>query len=208
MFSYIKGILEEKQINFCVVEAQGIGFKINTPTSCINSIGDIGDTVKLYTYQYIREDIMALYGFIKKEELNMFELLISVSGVGPKAAVSIISNLSVSEFGLCAVNDDSKKLTKAPGIGEKIAKRIILELKDKIKKEYSIDFSTNENDDLKSKSNIDANHVSEAISALCVLGYRNQEINKALTCFDYNIETSAESIIKKALNHLGNGGKV
>jgi Holliday junction DNA helicase RuvA len=139
MFAYIKGKLDYKHNEYIVVEANGVGYKINTALSTIEKIGSLGDEVKVYTHLYLREDIINLYGFGSQEELGMFELLISVSGVGPKAALSVISSVPTSKFGLAVITDDVKTLTRAQGIGNKMAQRIILELKDKIKKEQLID---------------------------------------------------------------------
>ena len=133
MYSYIKGILEMKFNNYIVVENGGIGYKIFMPQSTIEKIGDVGNTVKVYTHYHVREDEISLYGFLTNEELNMFELLISVSGIGAKSAISMLSNITPSSFALAVISNDIAKLTKIPGVGPKSAQRIVLELKDKLK---------------------------------------------------------------------------
>ncbi|MFZ5989995.1 MAG: Holliday junction branch migration protein RuvA [Bacillota bacterium] len=199
MYAYIRGKLEYKHNEYVVIEANGVGYKISTALSTIGNIGSIGEEVKVYTHLYVREDIMSLYGFSTQEELGMFELLISVSGVGPKAAISILSSTSPSKFSLAVITDDIKTLTKAQGIGNKMAQRIILELKDKINKEQlTPDF----NDKLEKASlDKDSSRVSEAISALMVLGYTSAEASKAVSAV-YSEDMDLETIIKNALKGL------
>ncbi|MCX7843702.1 MAG: Holliday junction branch migration protein RuvA [Clostridia bacterium] len=199
MFAYIKGKLEYKYNDFVVVEANGVGYKINTALSTIESIGQIGSEVKLFTHLYVREDIMNLYGFMTQEELGMFELLISVSGVGPKAAVSLLSAVSPSKFGLAVITDDAKTLTKAQGIGTKMAQRIILELKDKIKKEQLA--ATDSFKEEKAAVDRAGSRASEAISALMVLGYTALEASRAVSAV-YSEDMDLESVIKSALKGL------
>ncbi|ODM25979.1 Holliday junction DNA helicase RuvA [Clostridium sp. Bc-iso-3] len=199
MFAYIRGRLDYKNNDFLIVESNGVGYRIFTSLSTIADIGEVGGEVKVYTYLYVREDNISLYGFVNQEELNVFELLISVSGVGPKAAISVLSAISPSRFSLAVITDDIKTLTKAQGIGKKIAQRIILELKDKINKEQltsnigiEADIGTSGGDDSK---------VSEAISALMVLGYTPAEANKAVSAV-YTEDMDIETIIKNALKGL------
>ncbi|HHV29240.1 Holliday junction branch migration protein RuvA [Acetivibrio mesophilus] len=199
MFAYIRGRLDYKNNDFLIVESNGVGYRIFTSLSTIAGIGEVGGEVKVYTYLYVREDNISLYGFVNQEELNVFELLISVSGVGPKAAISVLSAISPSRFSLAVITDDIKTLTKAQGIGKKIAQRIILELKDKINKEQltsnigiEADIGTSGGDDSK---------VSEAISALMVLGYTPAEANKAVSAV-YTEDMDIETIIKNALKGL------
>ncbi|MCX7921676.1 MAG: Holliday junction branch migration protein RuvA [Clostridia bacterium] len=199
MFAYIKGNLEYKHNEYVVVEANGIGYKIYTSLSTIEAIGSIGGQVKIYTHLYVREDIMSLYGFLTQEELGMFELLISVSGVGPKAAISVLSSVSPSKFGLAVITDDAKTLTKAQGIGNKMAQRIILELKDKIKKEQLM--AVNEIKEDKAVESRENSRVSEAISALMVLGYTPLEASRAVSAV-YTDDMELEAIIKLALKGL------
>ncbi len=199
MYAYIKGTLEYKHNEYIVVEANGVGYKIHTALSTIEGIGAVGDTVKMYTHLYVREDIMSLYGFHSQEELGMFELLLSVSGVGPKAAISVISSVSPSKFGLAVITDDAKTLTKAQGVGNKVAQRIILELKDKIKKEQLVAITNNKEE--KAEISSDNTKVSEAVSALMVLGYTPFEANKAVAAV-HSEDMDLESIIKNALKTL------
>lgn len=199
MFAYIKGTVEEKNNDSIIVEAGGIGYRIFTALSTINNMGQNGTTVKIYTHYYVREDIAVLYGFGTVEELTMFEMLLTVSGVGPKAAISMISTLSPSRFYLAVVSQDTKSLTKAPGIGMKIAQRIILDLKDKISKEQltsSIPMTSPENNEVTGDSVL-----SEAVSALMVLGYGSAEASNTISGI-YEKGISVEELVKKALKSL------
>lgn len=199
MFAYIRGRLAHKNNDNLIVETNEIGYRVFTSLSTIGSLSEVGADVKLYTYLYVREDIVSLYGFLTQEELNVFELLISVSGVGPKAAVSVLSVVSPSRFSLAVITDDIKTLTKAQGIGKKIAQRIILELKDKINKEQLTSQMGIEADN--GAFDGDGSKVSEAIGALMVLGYSPAEANKAVSAV-YTEDMDIETIIKNALKGL------
>lgn len=201
MYAYIKGSLEYKHSDYLIIDANGVGYKIFTSVNTLQEIGPIGSITKVFTHFHVREDNLSLYGFSSMEELGMFELLISVSGVGPKAGLALVSSLSPSKFGLAVITDDIKSLTKAPGIGTKMAQRIILELKDKIKKEqlqlpnqsFGVDSTS-----LGSKDNLKA---SEAVSALMVLGYSGVEASRAVSAV-YSDDIGLEDIIKSALKGL------
>ncbi len=200
MYAYIKGKLAYKHNDYIIVEANGIGYRINTSLSTVEAAGQDGAEVKVFTHLYVREDIMSLYGFITQEELGMFELLITVSGVGPKAAISLLSAVSPSKFGLAVITDDAKTLTRAQGIGSKMAQRIILELKDKIKKEQLAAVSGASKEETAAAVRGDSK-VSEAVSALMVLGYTAVEASRAVSAV-YSDEMDLEAIIKNSLKNL------
>jgi len=200
LFAYIKGRLEYKHNDFVVVETSGVGYKIFVPLSSLEAAGSVGEEVKLYTHFYVREDAISLYGFLTQEELTMFELLITVTGIGPKAAMSILSMMSPSKFSLAVITDDTRTLTSVPGIGKKTAQRIILELKDKINKEQLSEIAGMKSDDQTVKS--DNARVSEAISALMVLGYTYLEASRAVASV-YSEDMDTELIIRNALKALG-----
>ena len=202
MFAYIRGKLEYKHNDYVVVEANGVGYKIYTSLSTIQNVQPSGSEVKIYTHLYVREDIMSLYGFLTQEELGMFELLLGVSGVGPKAAISVISSMSPSKFGLSVITDDYKSLTKAQGVGNKVAQRIILELKDKINKTELVTAYGGKDEAVNAGN--DNSRVSEAMSALVVLGYTAPEASKAVASV-YSDDMDLESIIKNALKALSRG---
>ena len=133
MYSYIKGTVEEINLDYIVIDNNGIGYKIFMSENGIEALGEIGENVKVYTYYHVREDNISLFGFISNEELRMFELLLSVSGVGAKSALVMLSCVEPSEFAIAVISNNVKLLTQIPGIGPKSAQRIILELKDKLK---------------------------------------------------------------------------
>lgn len=199
MYAYIKGILAAKESESIIVEAGGIGYSIAAPLSTIEALGQTGQEVKVHTYLYVREDAMNLYGFATNEELGMFKLLLTVSGVGPKAALSLLSAISPSKFSLAVISNDPKTLTRAQGIGTKIAQRIILELKDKISKEQVE--QSKDNGFLEEINTTGRSRLSEAVSALMVLGYSAVEANKAIAAV-YSDDLDLETIIRNALKGL------
>lgn len=138
MLAYIKGTLEMKMTGYIVIDVGGLGYKVFMSESGIEKLGNIGETVKVHTFYKVREDDISIFGFNTLEELRMFELLISVSGVGAKTAITMLDVCEPTEFALAIISEDIKTLTQIPGIGAKSAQRIILELKDKIKKEQQI----------------------------------------------------------------------
>lgn len=201
MLAYIKGILEIKTKGYIVVEAGGLGYKIFMPESTIANTGNIGDKVQIYTFMRVREDDVSLYGFLTNEELRMFELLLSVGGIGAKGALGILSNITPSQFALAVISNDVAILKKVPGIGPKTAQRAILELKDKLKKEQEISITEGEETSNIEKVIKEDEKVSEAISALQVLGYSKREIVEALQTIEVT-SLSVENIIKKGLANL------
>lgn len=196
MYAYIKGNLDTKTNSYVIVEAGGIGYKIFMSLKAIESLGEVGNNVKIYTHYYVREDNISLYGFTSNDELRMFELLLSVSGIGAKSAIAMLSEISPSSFALAVISNDVSKLVKIPGIGNKTAARIILELKDKLKTEEDIQASEEIEVAIKEDSKN-----GEVIAALQVLGYTRKEIDKALEKIDMD-STGIEDAIKQALKLL------
>ena len=202
MFAYIKGSLEEKSNDYVVIENSGIGYKIFMSNISINSIGELGDTVKVHTYYHVREDNISLYGFLAKEELKMFELLISVSGIGSKSAITILSNITPASFALAVISNNIELLKKIPGIGAKTAQRIVLELQDKLKAQEKELMAIEEQEELKQATPVaTGENVDEAIQALQILGYNRREIEKAFAKIA-NTDVSVEELIKKGLSLL------
>jgi len=199
MFAYIKGTLEYKMEGYVIVDVRGMGYKIFMSETGIEKLGNVGDTVKVHTYLKVREDDMSLFGFNTGEELSMFELLISVSGVGAKTALNMLSCIEPSKFALAVITNDLKTLTKIPGVGVKSAQRIVLELKDKLKTEKAV--NTNENSEIAQSIEKD-NKLEDAVSALQVLGYNRKEIEKVFEKVEIS-ESSVEDLIKKGLQLLG-----
>ncbi len=195
MIAFLKGKVEIKTNSFIVIYVNGIGFKVFMTESAIQGI-EKDEEIKVFTYMRVMEDDMSLYGFMNSEELAMFELLISVGGIGAKSAIAILSNIEPSAFALAVITDDVAKLKKLPGIGPKTAQRIILELKDKIKTEQAMEDSSSMEKQIK----IDDN-TQDAIDALQVLGYNRKSIEKALENLDTK-DMTIEEIIKQGLKLL------
>ena len=185
MFAYIKGSLEMKSSGYIVIDINGLGYKIFMSQNNIDSIGELHNIIKVFTYVKVREDDISIFGFKTQEELKMFELLISVSGVGAKSALVMLSCIEPSDFAIAVISNDVKVLTKVPGIGNKSAQRIILELKDKLKESSKRLKDNSEN-------------INEAISGLMVLGYSKKDIEKAFEHLDID-NLSIEDLIKKGL---------
>ena len=194
MFAYIKGTLEMKSNGYIVIDINGLGYKIFMSQNNIDTIGELHDIIKVFTYVKVREDDISIYGFKTQEELKMFELLISVSGVGAKSALVMLSCIEPSDFAIAVISNDVKVLTKVPGIGNKSAQRIILELKDKLKEEQLEEKL--ESSSKKTKDN--SENINEAISGLMVLGYSKKDIEKAFEHLDID-NLSIEDLIKKGL---------
>lgn len=198
MYYYISGELIIADPNMAVVDAGGVGYSLNISGHTLGKLaGKIGNKVRLYTHLAVREDAMELYGFYTLEELSSFRMLISVSGVGAKSAISILSLMAPERFAAAVMNGDSKAISKAQGIGSKTAQRIILELKDKIGKEISADDS-DVSDTLTAVTG--QNNLSEATNALMVLGYNRSEAAYALKGLDPSLDL--ETLIKNALSKL------
>lgn len=198
MLAYVKGSLEMKFNNYVVIDVGGLGYKVFMSEKAIEEVGNIGDIVKVHTHYHVREDDISIYGFLSNEELKMFELLLGVSGIGAKSAITMLSNITPSIFALAVITNDTSKLVKIPGVGAKSAARIILELKDKIKtieaREDKADLSIKE-------AIIDDDKAQEAISALQVLGYNKKEIEKVFEKMDTE-SLSLEDMIRKGLSIL------
>ncbi len=198
MYAYINGKIADKANNYVVIDAGGVGYKIYMSPNVIEKLPDVGEMQKIHTYYYVREDNISLYGFLSNEELRMFELLLSVSGIGAKLAIQILSVITPSSFALAVISNDVSKIVNIPGIGKKTAARIILELKDKLKTEQAV---ATKNEKVVQAIYEDEKHL-EAITALQVLGYTRKEIEKAFEKLELQ-NLSVEEIIKKALTILG-----
>ena len=207
MYYYIRGELVASTLNMAVVDARGVGYKMTVSENTYRALPrrtDKNPTVTLYTYLSVREDGIELFGFINERELSSFKMLLSVSGVGPKAAMAILSLLTPEKFALAVCTEDKKTISKANGVGPKTAARIILELRDKLMKETSLDedLSAAVLDHSAEAAGAPARgKTSEAMDALLVLGYTRAEAQKALSTIDIQA-LSIEDIIKEALKKL------
>jgi len=196
VYEYIKGIYKGFNKEYIVVENNGIGYKIHTSGNTIADMPKISEEVEIYIQQIVREDFIGLYGFSSQDERDMFNLLLSINGVGAKASLSILSISNINSLKYAIFTGDEKVLIKAPGVGKKTAQRIILELKDKIKLDEFI-----ENEDEENIQGI-SNTLDEALEALVSLGYSDKEAAKALKMI--NEKDSVENIIKQCLKFLMN----
>ena len=199
MFYYLSGTVAHIEPYLVVIDCGGVGYACKTTSFTLSALKK-GEKGKVYTYLHVREDAMELYGFATQEELNLFQQLISVSGVGPKAALSILSSGTPANLALSIITGDEKALTCAQGIGKKIAQRIILELKDKLAKGQTVT-AAGESYGGTGMTIIPENKQSEAAAALAVLGYSQAEINLALKGIDMDGLT-LEQIIKAALKKM------
>ena len=198
MFYYLSGTVAHIAPYLAVIDCGGVGYACHTTNTTLATLKK-GEKGKLYTFLNVREDAMELFGFASQEELNLFELLLSVSGVGPKAALSILSANTPANLALAIITGDERALTCAPGIGKKIAQRVILELKDKLAKGQQL--AGGESYGGTGVTVIPENKLSEASAALAVLGYSQSEINAALKGID--LETlPLEEIIRSALRRM------
>lgn len=196
MIYNIKGELTYTDPQFIVVENSGIGFKCFTSLTTVKNLGKIGSTVNLYTYLSVKEDALDLFGFSTLEELNSFKLLITVSGVGPKAAVSVLSELSPEKLALAIASSDVKSITKANGVGRKTAERIVLELKDKTGSLSQTDFSSAAS----AASIAEDSAAGEAVAALVALGFSQSDA--AVTVGQMDQSLSADEMIRLGLRQL------
>lgn len=200
MYEYIKGTYIGINKDYIVVENNGVGYKIFTSGATMSSVPECGEQITLYVEQIVREDFIGLYGFDSKEELAMFKLLLTVNGVGPKAALSLLSISRLNNLKYAIMTGDEKHICRGVGIGKKTAARIILELKDKLQPDELLDSVDTGNDENSEENNLMA--VSEVLSALIALGYSEKESEKVLKNIDKT--DTVENMIKNALKALMN----
>ena len=199
MYYYLSGTVAHIEPFLAVIDCGGVGYACRTTSFTLSRI-KTGEKAKLYTYLSVREDAMDLYGFSSQEERRLFQLLTSVSGVGPKAALAVLSSSTPENLALSIITGDEKALTAAQGVGKKIAQRVILELKDKLAKGQSTS-AAGENISGPAVTVIPQNKLSEASAALAVLGYSQGEINTALKGIDIDAQP-LEQIIRLALKNM------
>lgn len=199
MIAFIKGKVADITEDAVILENGGIGYRIFTPSTVQAQIS-MGNEVKLYTYLNVREDAMLLYGFLTKDDLKVFKLLIAVNGIGPKAGLSVLSVMSGNDLRYAVMSGDSKSISKAPGVGAKTAQKVILELKDKLKLEDILDAS--ETAEISGVSGGQTDIMKEAALALAALGYSQTEAMKAVRKCEITDETTVEDLLKLALKKM------
>lgn len=199
MISYIKGELVEVTENSIVLDHQGMGFSIMMPGSILDKLPQIGSELKVHTYLYVKEDILDLYGFLTRDDLKIFKLLITVNGIGPKGALAILSALSPDDLRFAVLAGDAKTISKAPGIGSKTAQKLIIELKDKLKIEDVLDGA---GEGYVSQDNMADTASAEAVMALTSLGYSAADATRAVRMVENIQSMDSEAILKAALKKL------
>ena len=200
MYSYIRGELAEIETDHIVVDVNGIGYNLYIPANGFAYLPQIGQECKIHTYLHVKEDAMMLYGFLTKDDLAMFKLLITVSGIGPKVAIGVLSALSADELRFAILAQDAKALAKAPGIGAKTAQRVILELKDKVNFEEAFEKKLEKEQNL--KGSVDSQVKNDAVLALNALGYSSTESLKAVSKVKVTEDMSVEDVLRASLKFM------
>lgn len=201
MYSYIRGILTDQDEETIVVEAAGVGYNIYTTGQTFQVLPPIGSEVKIYTYLQVREDAMTLFGFLTKDDLKVFKLLLGVNGIGPKGAIGILSVMTTDDLRFAVLADDAKAIAKAPGVGNKTAQRLILELKDKLSLEEAFEQKlahTAQSEEAHTTSGMQ----NEAVQALVALGYSSSEALKAVSAVELTEQMDTEALLKAALKKM------
>ncbi len=204
MISFIKGKLVHIYENIIIVENNGIGYEIFVPVSVIGNMPLVGSEVMIYTYMHVREDALQLFGFLDRDTLEIFKLLITVSGIGPKGAIGVLGTLSADDIRYAVMAEDAKTIAKAPGIGAKTASKVVIELKDKLKMR---DVAENISSEIDGQQSIfddggSKQAVSDAIEALVSLGYSATEATKAVRKADAGDDVTVEELLKLSLKYL------
>ncbi len=201
MISYIKGELTEVFEDTVVVETNGIGYNIRVPGSVLDRLPSVGSSVRIYTYLYVKEDAMNLFGFLNRDDLSVFKLLLNVSGIGPKGALAILSTIGPDDLRFAVLSEDVKTISSAPGIGAKTAKRLIIELKDKLKLAEVFETALANKEEASSENDVLLAR-NEAVEALVALGYASAQAMKAVQQVENAEEKDSEQILKEALKKL------
>lgn len=202
MIAFLKGTIEDITENSLVLDVNGIGYEVLVPGQLLDMLEGIGQELKIYTYMQVREDAVVLFGFLTRDDLAMFKMLIGVNGVGPKAGLGILSALGTEELRFAVLADDAKRIAKAPGIGAKTAQKIILELKDKL--DLAEVFEQKLNADRQQEAAVSARSgmVQDAVEALVALGYGSTEALRAVRAVKADTVADSEQLLKEALKHM------
>lgn len=205
MIAFVKGILDTVEEDRIIIDHQGMGLELLVPGSILQELPQVGNEVKIYTYMHVREDAMQLFGFRTRDEKEMFKLLITVNGVGPKVALGILSVMDADTLRFAIISDDAKSIAKAPGIGNKTASKVILELKDKCHLEDMLDSmaETRETAEDRPVSGEDNKETrNDAIQALVALGYSATEATRAVRAVSVTVDMTVEDILKQSLKTI------
>lgn len=202
MIQYIRGELATLEEDRIIVDVGGIGYGIFMSVQSMSSLPPVGSEVRIYTYLNVKEDAMQLFGFLTRDDLSVFKLLIGVNGIGPKGGQAVLSVLSPDDLRFAVLSNDVKAISAAPGIGKKTAEKVILELKDKLSLEDALDHAVSGQSDNHSVQNGGGEVQSEAVQALVALGYGSTEALKAVKQIEISEDTDVETVLKKALKNM------
>lgn len=200
MIAYLKGTVAEVEKDSIVLECRDIGYRIFMPVSVLERMGKNGQELTVHTYLNVREDAMLLYGFLTKNDLSVFRLLLGVSGIGPKAAMGILSHFSWEDLSFAVLSDDAAAIARAPGIGKKTAQKVILELKDKLKLQDA--FEEKLSGDMPREKTGGSEAVQEAVEALVALGYGRTEALRAVRQVPLGEDVDVEGLLRAALKQM------
>lgn len=201
MIAYVRGELISADSEVIIVEAGGIGYNINVPISVLDELPSVGEEVRIHTHFQVREDAMQLYGFLTREDLQIFRMLIGVNGIGPRAALAILSVMTTDDLRFAVLSGDAKAISKAPGVGLKTAQKVILELKDKMDLQEAFE-EKSAHIAMKKGQKTASDSVSEATQALVALGYSASESMKAVRGIEGAADMDTESLLKLALKRV------
>ena len=202
MIAFIKGILAQTRPGIVVLEAGGLGYEINVPSGVFGSLPGIGETVLLHTYLQVKEDGVSLFGFLKKDDLDMFRMLITVNGIGPKAALSVLSAATADQLRFAVLAEDMKAIEKIPGVGKKTAGKLILELKDKLRLEDAFEQKLVSDQEETGAGGM-GESAREAVEARAALGYPSSDALKAVRMTEITPDMTAEEILRLSLKNFG-----
>ena len=202
MIAFLKGIIEDITENSLVLDVNGIGYEVLVPGQLLDMLEGIGQELKVYTYMQVREDAVVLFGFLTRDDLAMFKMLIGVNGVGPKAGLGILSALGTEELRFAVLADDAKRIAKAPGIGAKTAQKIILELKDKLDLSEVFEQKLNADRQQEAAASAGSGMIQDAVEALVALGYGSTEALRAVRAVKADTVADSEQLLKEALKHM------
>ena len=203
MISYIKGVITDFEKDKVIIENNGIGYGIYMPQRSLGLLPSQGSEVKIYTYMNVREDAMQLFGFLSKDELSMYKLVIGVNGIGPKGGLSILSTLSSDDLRFAVLSSDAKAISAAPGIGKKTAEKLIIELKDKLNMDDILTHAGSANESgTPVETAVNTSIQAEAAEALVALGYGSTESYKAVKAVNMEKFTTVEAVLKEALKKM------
>lgn len=203
MIAFIRGIVDEISEDSVTLDVQGVGYRICISGDTAAALPAVGEEIKLYTYTYVREDAFLLYGFLTQDDLQIFKQLITVSGIGPKGGLAVLSVMSADDLRFAILSGDAKMIATAPGIGKKTAERVILDLRDKISLEDTMIHRQMSDQDAESGSAADGNEIrTEAVEALTALGYSAQEALRAVKKVALTEDMDVEAVLKAALKNL------